>query len=198
MAIESRNTIDSHLDSSIISGLSSPISGNELNATLKKITESFYNKVDDPFTDNEYSIFCIWAEESNDLDAGAQQWSFGSGNETPQTCGVVIPIACELFAMGLNVEASEATVRTVVNGDINLSDYQVSATSPSDFATFSSSLQINPGDVVNFRTISSSGNSTDSGRVSAFFRIKTSSLSTSTLSDLVDTCLLYTSDAADD
>ena len=191
MAIESRESINSHLDSEIVSGLATPITATELNTALKKITESFYNKVDDvPPTDNEYTVFCVWAEENADLAAGAQEWGFGSGDETPLASGIVLPLDCELFAMGLNVEGGTATVRTVVNDDIDLADYEVSVTqAPTGFSSFSSVLQINAGDVINFRTIASSGTNTNSARVSAFFRVKASLLSTSTISNLIDTSL---------
>lgn len=146
-------------------------------------------KVGDLNVDNGYTIFPIWAEESADLAAGAaQEWAFGNGDDTPITSGIVVPINCELFAMGLNIEGATATatVRAVINGDINLTTYQVSGTGNSSFTTFPTPLSINPGDRVNFRTITSSGANTNSGRVVAWFRVRSSSLSTSVLNDLLD------------
>jgi len=134
-----------------------------------------------------YTVFTIWAEEATDLTTGqSQEWAFGNGDDTTVSNGIVVPIACELFAMGLNVEGGDATVQIVVNDNIALSSYQVSANAPSDYASFENVLNINAGDVINFRTISSSGGSTESARVSAFFRMAASTENDSIVSDLLD------------
>jgi len=185
MAVENNTIVDSYLDSNIASGLESSISGDDLNIALKKITESYYNKVDDPLLDNGYTIFGVWAEENGNLAAGNSfQWGYGNAAVTAAANGIVIPIDCELFAMGLNVEASDATVQIAVNGETaTLTDYQVFASAPSGFATFANPLKINAGDTVNFMTVTSSG-AEISARASAFFKVSSGSSNLSNLTDV--------------
>ena len=136
--------------------------------------------------DGGYTTFCIWAEENGDLGANAFEWAFGNGSNTPLSDGVVIPVDCELFAMGLNVQGGSATVRAIVDSDASLSTYQVAAVAPQGSITFPTPLAITAGQLINFRTILSSGADTNQGRVSAWFRIRSTPASTSITNDLLD------------
>ena len=54
---ESKSSINNHLNENIASGLSTPITGDTLNVALQKITESYYNKVDDALEDESINTF---------------------------------------------------------------------------------------------------------------------------------------------
>lgn len=138
-------------------------------------------------TDNGYTIFGVWAEEAQSLANNSYEWSFGNGDNTPNGQGIVIPVDCELFAMSLNHEGgANTTVRIVKGTNASLSDYQVSNTGVTNgYNTFASPLAFGAGDVVNFTTISVSAQGT-SGRVTAWFRIRSTPASTSLLNDLLD------------
>lgn len=138
-------------------------------------------------TDNGYTIFNIWAEESASLGANNYEWAFGNGDNTPNGDGIVIPIDCELFAMSLNHEGgANTTVRIVINTDASQSTYQVSTSGAENgYNTFGTPLSFSAGDIANFRTISASTGGT-SGRISAWFRVRSTPASTSLLNDLLD------------
>lgn len=133
-----------------------------------------------------YTVFSIWAEDNASLDVNAFEWAFGNGSNTPLNDGVVIPIDCELFAMGLNVQGGSATVRAVIDSNSSLSDYQVAAAAPQGSVTFGTPLAITAGQLINFRTIASSGADTNQGRVSAWFRVRSTPAATSLTNDLLD------------
>ena len=138
-------------------------------------------------TDNGYTIFNMWAEETGPLADNTFEWAFGNGDNTPNGHGLVIPVDCELWAMSLDHEGGVNTiVRAVHNTDVSLSDYQVETSGTEQgFNVFPIPLRISAGDVVNFQTISSSVEGT-SGRVTAWFRIRATPASNSLLEDLMD------------
>ena len=141
-------------------------------------------------TDNGYTIFSIWAEESQgnpSLTNNDTEWSFGNGDEAPAGHGIVIPMDCELWAMSLDHENGDSTVvRIIKNSDDTLSDYEVTTNGTElGYDVFSTPLIFNAGDVLNFKTISVTvgGNS---GRVTAWLRIRSTPASNSLLEDLMD------------
>lgn len=138
-------------------------------------------------TDNAYTIFNIWAEESATLDASSTEWAFGNGDNTPTGHGIVIPIDCELWAMSLDHENGANTiVRVIKNSDSSLSAYQVTTSGAEQgYNIFSSPLSFSAGDVLNFNTISASVGGT-SGRVSAWFRIRATPVSNILIEELMD------------
>ena len=138
------------------------------------------------FPDGGYTVFCVWAEENSDLATNDFEWAFGNGSNTPLASGIVVPIDCDLFAMGLNVEGGSATVRVIVDSNTSLSTYQVAASAPSGSTTFTTPLAITAGQVINFRTVASSGADTNQGRVVAWFRVRSTPASTSITNDLLD------------
>lgn len=139
-------------------------------------------------TDNGYTVFNIFAEESSSLNAsGGTEWAFGNGDNTPSGHGIVIPVDCELFAMSLDHEGGvNTTVRIIKNTDATLSTYQVvTSGSENGYNTFGTPLSFSAGDIANFRTISASSTG-NSGRVSAWFRIRATPASTSLVNDMLD------------
>lgn len=138
-------------------------------------------------TNNGFTIFNIFAEESAELGAGNREWAFGNGDNTPTGHGIVIPIDCELFAMSLDHEGgSNSTVQIIKNTDLTLSAYQVSNSgAETGYVTFGTPLSFTAGDVANFTTITASPTGT-SGRVSAWFRVRSTPASTSLVNDLLD------------
>ncbi len=138
-------------------------------------------------TDNGYTIFNMWAEETGPLADNTFEWAFGNGDNTPNGHGLVIPVDCELWAMSLDHEGGVNTiVRAVHNSNSGLSDYQVETSGTEQgFNVFPIPLRISAGDIVNFRTISTSVEGT-SGRVTAWFRIRATPASNSLLEDLMD------------
>ncbi|MEM6966917.1 MAG: hypothetical protein AAF573_19285, partial [Bacteroidota bacterium] len=138
-------------------------------------------------TNNGFTIFSVWAEESSALGANQYEWAFGNGDNTPNGDGIVIPVDCELFAMSLNHEGGANTVvQAIKNTDATLTAYQVQNTGTENgHITFGTPLTFVAGDVINFRTISSSSGGA-SGRVSAWFRIRATPASTSLVNDLLD------------
>jgi len=139
-------------------------------------------------TDNGYTVFNVFAEESAALSTtGATEWAFGNGDNTPSGHGIVIPVDCELFAMSLDHEGGVNTiVRIIQNTNAALSTYQVTNTgSENGYTTFGTPLSFSAGDIVNFRTISATIAGT-SGRVSAWFRIRSTPASTSLVNDMLD------------
>ena len=137
-------------------------------------------------TDNGYTIFNMWAEESGPIDGGTE-WAFGNGDNTPSGHGLVIPVDCELWAMSLDHEGGVNTiVRAIHNSDASLTNYQVeTAGTEQGFNVFPIPLTITAGDVVNFQTISRTDAGT-SARVTAWFRIRATPASNSLLEDLMD------------
>jgi len=137
-------------------------------------------------TDNGYTIFNVWAEESAALD-GSTEWAYGNGDNTPAGHGIVIPLDCELWAMSLDHEGgANTTVRAIKNSDATMAAYQVTTTgAEKGYNVFGAPLVFAPGDVINFQTISASAVGA-SGRVSAWFRVRATPASNSLLEDLMD------------
>lgn len=104
------------------------------------------------------SVFCIWAEEAAGLADGAYEWSFGNGDEVVNGSGVVVPFACEVFAMALDHNtASSATVRFQINGT-NVDDVTTTA-ERNAFTNFGTPHAVAAGDVIGFQTVTGTGSS---------------------------------------
>ena len=116
-----------------------------------------------------YSVFPIWAEESADLGASANEGAYGNGNDTPQNMGVVIPVDCEIFAVTLSLEGGTGTVMTTVNGvDVGA---QVSTIGTLGSTILTSPISVEQDDYINFQTVASSGADTNGGLVTVWCRI---------------------------
>jgi len=143
------------------------------------------NFVPEP-TNNGFTIFEIFAEESGPLGNNESEWAFGNGDNTPIGHGIVIPLDCELWSMTLDHEGGdETTVRIVINNAEQVG-YEVAISGEENsHSTFPVPLSITAGDILNFRTISVAPEGT-SGRVSAWFRVRATPASNSLLEDLMD------------
>jgi len=122
---------------------------------------------------SRHGVFCVWAEESADLNNGAFEWSFGNGNETPAGVGVVLPFACELFALGLAIEgAGPAEIEARLNDDSAGRSVTITngVKALNDFSD--NTVAYNAGDAVGFRTVIGGAN-TNGGVVTAWFRYET-------------------------
>jgi len=101
-------------------------------------------------------VFPIWAEENAALGTGAYEWAFGNGANSPNGSGIVVPMDCEAFAMGLcHNTAASATVRFQINGT-NAGQVATSG-QRSALATFATPYVVSAGDVIGFQTVTGSG-----------------------------------------
>lgn len=133
--------------------------------------------------DNGYTIFPIWAEESGTLSNNNRQWSFGNG--AVGNINIVIPVNCDLFAVSFDSETGGVGTVTL---DIMQNDVAIHTTpilAIKDFEILSSPFSFGSGDCLGFSTNTGTG-SLLNARVCAWFRIRSSVLSTSVLNDLID------------
>jgi len=119
-------------------------------------------QVKTPIPQNYYMV-PIWAEENATLGAsGVYEWAFGNGANTPAASGVPIYVpsgySCRIVAMSLCINAASptATVEAVINGTPQDAAASVSVLGTSNAVNSGLSATINDGDVLNFRTKSSS------------------------------------------
>jgi hypothetical protein len=103
------------------------------------------------------AIFPIWAEENATLAANQYEWAFGNGANMPNGMGVVVPFACELFAVSLCLAAGSASVRVQHNGsDV----HTITSSGLLSYDTLGSPVAVSAGDVVGFQTATASGTGT--------------------------------------
>ena len=115
-------------------------------------------------------VFCVWAEESADLNDSAFEWSFGNGNESPAGVGVVLPFACELFALGLSIEgAGPAQVEARRNNTSAARSVAITSGARALVDFSDNTVAYAAGDVIGFRTVIGGAN-TDGGVITAGFR----------------------------
>lgn len=119
-------------------------------------------------TDSAYSYFPVWAEESATIAAGATEYAYGNGDDTPLTSGIVIGIDCELFACGGENEAGTGVNLEVIKSGVSVAETGVF--SSNTITVLGSVVSYSAGDLVNFRTkaVTSSGASC---RPVAWFRV---------------------------
>lgn len=104
------------------------------------------------------SVFAIWAEENSGLGNNTTEWAFGNGANTPSNQGVVVPMACELFAGTLCLRQGTASVGIYKNGTLEATVEQAVAASPGYVSlTLGTPVAFAPGDCVGFRTVASAG-----------------------------------------
>ena len=110
-----------------------------------------------------YSYFSVWAEENAALGASAtDEWAFGNGADTPFSQGVPVGVDCELYAGGWVGNGGTASIGIYRNGTLV-------ATVTGVNTTFTA-VSFSAGDIVGFRTISSSGTGTPN-TITAHFRV---------------------------
>lgn len=128
------------------------------------------------------AYFPIWAEENAALGASnTYEWAFGNGSNTAANEGVLMYVPtgkeCHCVAMGAQVDGGSpsATIELVLNQTPQGASAQVVLSSENTkMSELGTPLAISNGDLVNFRTASSSGTTTSS-RVVAWFRIQDAS-----------------------
>ena len=159
--ISADGSIDTHSD--VDTTTAPPVSGDNLtwdgsNWTPKSIS-------------NEYSVFCIWAEENAALGDGQAEWSFGNG--ATGFIGIPVGIDCQLFALSLNADTPGTSVSIdiqknggVVDTPIFNGNNEVSTLIPIDYVV---------GDLLSFETNTVTGGWTDV-RVCAWLRVKSTAL----------------------
>ena len=137
-------------------------------------------------TNNGYTIFEIFAEESSPLGNDQSEWAFGNGDDTPNGHGIVIPLDCELWAITLDHEGgNESTVNIVRNNTIEAGYAVTISGTEQGYNIFPVPLTITAGDVLNFRTVTVDNVGT-SGRASAWLRVRSTPASNSLINDLMD------------
>ena len=119
-----------------------------------------------------YGIFTIWAEENADTNNGAFEWSYGNGNETPSGMGVIFPMPCELFALGLATEGT-STNEVEARKNANSTGKSVTVTNAkNDITVFSDDVvAYDVNDIFGVRTITGS-TASNGGLVCAWFRYR--------------------------
>lgn len=125
------------------------------------------------------SWFPIWAEENAALGASnTYEWAFGNGSNTASNEGIVmyVPSGYELHCMAIGAQVDgtspSATIELVHNQTPQGTAAQVVLSSANDgMDELATPLAISNGDLINFRTVSST-NTTTSCRVVAWFRMR--------------------------
>lgn len=119
-------------------------------------------------------IFPIWAEENSSLSAGAVEWAFGNGADSPDDQGICLPFDCELFAVSAVLKQGSATIGTYQNGS-KVHDLVVSAgANPRRvYEQLDNPVQFLAGESVSFRTTAASGTDRPN-TICAWFRKTTS------------------------
>ena len=131
--------------------------------------------------ENGFTIFPIWAEENGDLISNDRQWSFGNGSIGD--LNIVLPSDCELYAVSFDAEFGSGASIDIMKNDSSL--LTTKSFTGKDFETLSSAQQFSAGDCLGFRTNTPTGTVTDA-RVCAWFRIKSTSISTLLLNELLN------------
>lgn len=128
-----------------------------------------------------YSHFMVWAEESAQLSTtvnGGFQWSFGDGQETGITTGVMIGVDCELVSILLSCDSvlstgQAAVVATYRSGKDLGESVDVDVNTENNYKgikTLETPTPFSMGQYVNFRTFGVTGTVTH-GIISATFRV---------------------------
>ncbi|MEO0627912.1 MAG: hypothetical protein AAFY91_13040 [Bacteroidota bacterium] len=100
----------------------------------------------------------VWAEENGGISGGTLgEYSFGNGATGTANFGLPIWQDCEIVGMVVNAEsaATDATFVCTING-LNISE-QVTATTNNTVEYFPSAVSVSQGDLLNFRTVSTTG-----------------------------------------
>lgn len=119
-----------------------------------------------PYAVPKRPAFAIWAEENGALAANAYEWAFGNGANTPNGMGVVLPFACELFAVGLSLLQGSASVRVQHDGTTVAT---IDSRADGNLLTLGTPVAAVAGDVVGFQTATATGTGTPN-IVTAWYR----------------------------
>ena len=102
-------------------------------------------------------IMPIWAEENAGLAAGATEWAYGNGANTPLAQGPVLYVPAglnaEIVAVGLSIPSGTATVQVVINGVAQGAAANATHTGPGGtINTLVAPVPVVNGDILNFQT----------------------------------------------
>lgn len=117
------------------------------------------------------STFGIWAEEAGPLDTNEFQYSYGNGDNAEAGFGIVVPVDCELFAVGLTLNDGNAEIEVYIDGIASGLTSGIAGAGPSNAALNQLDIphQIAAGTVINFRTLIPVG-AASGGKAVAWFR----------------------------
>lgn len=117
------------------------------------------------------SIFAIWAEEANELNSGNFEFAYGNGDDAQAGFGIVVPVSCELFAVGLTLQNGTAEVEVYIDGVASGLRSGTAGAGPANAGLnqLDTPRQVTAGTVINFRTVTASGASSG-GKPVAWFR----------------------------
>lgn len=121
---------------------------------------------------NEFTIFCVWAEENGNLSNNNTQWSFGNG--AVGNIGIPLALDCQLFALSFNADNFGGTSASI-NIRRNGATVQTPNFTANNQVQLFSSIAFNLGDVLSFETNTVVGTMNDV-RVCAWFRVPSSAL----------------------
>jgi hypothetical protein len=154
-----------------ITGLAGPKAGHD--ATTKRYVDSRLRK----------HVITVWAEESGSLSTGQYEWSFENGAHgvAHSRCGYTMMYPGRVLAMGLSIVADEkkgpfrAVVHLVVNGKDKERFYVTNKGSGGPIqdgvSHFPDKLELKMGDVLNFKTATTSSPSSNGGIVSLLIEL---------------------------
>ncbi len=102
-------------------------------------------------------IMPIWAEENGPLAAGATEWAYGNGANTPLAQGPALYVPAglnaEIVAVGLSIPSGTATVQVVINGVAQGAAANATHTGPGGtINTLVAPVPVVNGDILNFQT----------------------------------------------
>jgi hypothetical protein len=97
-------------------------------------------------------LITVWAEESGKLEPGKYEWSFGNGLANSHI-GYMVLARGRVIRAGLSVGSGTAGVSLTIN-EVD-SGYLITTAGVN---VFDVSLELQKGDILNFKTVASSGN----------------------------------------
>ena len=115
------------------------------------------------------TIFGIWAERSSLLTTNSFQWAYGNGDASQAGFGIVIPMDCELFAVGLTVFDGNAEIEVYINGSATGKKSGTANSTTAALNQLDTVLKVKAGDVINFRNLVTSG-ANSGGKAVAWFK----------------------------
>jgi hypothetical protein len=146
-----------------------PSSSQLTSSNVQSAIDEIDGRIDVLELEESKSIFGIWAEENARLGTNNFEWSFGNGDETPNGSGIVVPVDCTMFAVGLDLGSNgTATVAVYINGVPSGATVTVT-NGRNALNTLGIPINVSAGDVIGFRTVSGPGSNLGN-RIVAWFR----------------------------
>jgi hypothetical protein len=119
-------------------------------------------------------VITVWAEENGTLEPGKYEWSFGNGLKNSHT-GYTVLAKGRVIRAGLSVKDRDGTAAVTITVNKEDSGYLVIKQDGrySGVEIFDIPLEVDVGDILNFKTLASSGNrgNIESGIVSVLIEL---------------------------